>query len=231
MKLEDMLYTFYAKDGALIGVRHMRFDDAIYLFDIFENMGSDSRYQRFHQSADHLHSGRIWREAEAIAHMDVKKQEGLVAFADLPDKANVPVGAVRYVCMGDGRADTAVSIRDDMQGKGIGTALLGLLAEEARENGIRQLVADVLNNNKGIVRVLQKLPYELTRHPEGAYSTMVIHLDKVKKRTGRPEMAVARSGDRPQLPQVIEKIPLICNQEYKQWFQTGILRFGSVPET
>ena len=190
MKLDEMLYTFYTKDGLLIGVRHIRFDDAVYLVDIFENMSADSRYQRYHQSINHINPGRIWHEAETIAHMDIKKQDGLIAFADLPDKPNAPVGAARYVCLGEGRADTGVSIRDDMQGQGIGSKLLGLLAEEARHNGIQQLVADVLNNNKGIVGVLNKLPYEMTRHPEGVYSTLVIHLNRLKDEEKRSETAV-----------------------------------------
>jgi GNAT superfamily N-acetyltransferase len=193
MNMDEMVYTFYAKDGTLIGVRHMRFDDAIYLFDLFEHMSSTSRYQRFHQAADHLRPAHIWREAEAIAHMNMPLQDGLIAFADLPGQANVPVGAARYVCMGEGMADTAVSIRDDMQRKGIGTVLLRLLAEEARENGVPKLVADVLNNNKGIMEVLKKLPYELTRKPEGAYSTIVIHLDRLKEGQRRPETIMGAS--------------------------------------
>ena len=191
MKLEEMLYTFYTKKGLLVGVRHLRFDDAVYLVDIFENMSADSRYQRYHQSIDHVNPGRIWQEAETIAHMDGMKQGGLIAFADLPDKPNAPIGAARYVCLGEGRADTGVSIRDDVQGQGIGSELLGLLAEEARHNGIQKLVADVLNNNRGIVGVLKKLPYEMTRHPEGVYSTLIIHLDRLKDGEQRSETAVA----------------------------------------
>lgn len=191
MKLEEMLYTFHTKDGMLIGVRHLRYDDAIYLVDIFENMNSDSRYQRYHQTMDHVNPGRIWREAEAVAHMDNKKQGGLIAFADLPDKANAPVGAARYVCLDDKRADTGVSIRDDMQGKGIGSKLLGLLAEEARENGIQKLVADVLNSNKGIMGVLNKLPYVITRETEGNYCVLTVHLDKFKEEVGSTETAVS----------------------------------------
>ena len=190
MKLEEMLYTFHTKDGLLIGVRHIHYDDAVYLVDIFENMNSDSRYQRYHQTTDHIHARRIWHEAETIAHMDAQKQGGLIAFADLPDKRNAPVGAARYVCLGDRRADTGVSIRDDMQGKGIGSELLRLLVEEARHNGLQQLLADVLNNNKGIVGVLKKLPYEMSHRPEGGYSTLTIHLDKFKEGHTRSETAV-----------------------------------------
>jgi acetyltransferase len=190
MKLEDMLYTFHTKDGILIGVRHLRYDDAVYLVGIFENMNADSRYQRYHQTIDHIHAGRIWQEAETIAHMDAKKQGGLIAFADLPENSNTPVGAARYVSLGDRRAETAVSIRDDMQGKGIGSQLLGLLAEEARHSGFQQLVAEVLNSNRGIMGVLKKLPYEITRETEGNYCVLTVHLDKFKEGCIQAETAV-----------------------------------------
>ncbi len=191
MKLEDMLYTFHTKDGKLIGVRHLRYDDAIYLVGIFENMNADSRYQRYQQAVDHIQAGRIWQEAETIAHMDAKKQDGLIAFADLPDNSNTPVGAARYVNSGDRRAEMAVSIRDDMQGRGIGSELLGLLTEEARHKGIQQLVADVLHNNSGMMGVLKKLPYEITREIEGNSGVLTVHLDKYKEGCRRAETAVA----------------------------------------
>lgn len=191
MKLQDMLYTFHTKDGLLIGVRHLRHDDAVYLVDIFENMSADSRYQRYHQIVDHFHAGRIWQEAETIAHMDAKKQGGLIAFADLPDNSNTPVGAARYVCLGERSAETAVSIRDDMQGGGIGSELLNVLAEEARHKGIQQLVAEVLTSNKGMMGVLKKLPYEITREIDGANYVLTVHLDIFKEGCMRTETAVA----------------------------------------
>jgi acetyltransferase len=201
MELQDMLYTFHTKDGILIGVRHLRYDDAVYLVGIFENMNADSRYQRYHQIVDHIHAGRIWQEAETIAHMDAKKQDGLIAFADLPDNSNTPVGAARYVSSGDRRAETAVSIRDDMQGRGIGSELLGLLAEEARQNGIQQLVAELLNSNRGMMGVLKKLPYEITREIEGTYCVLTVHLDKFKEgymRAERPFVALLVGAERRQ---------------------------------
>jgi GNAT superfamily N-acetyltransferase len=182
-KVQAMVDTFKAKNGQDVRVRPLVYDDAVYLVDIFEHMSPDSRYQRFHQTTDHVHPGRIWREAENIAHMDETQQEGLLAFADLPDRPNAPVGAARYVCIGEGRAETAVSVRDDMQNNGIGSALLRLLAEEAREKGIKHLVADIVNSNKGIFAVLNKLPYTVTRKADGAYSSVTIDLTKPKVET------------------------------------------------
>lgn len=190
MKKQEMVTIFKTKDGEEIGVRPLQYDDAVYLVDIFENMSSDSRYRRFHQTTDNVRPARIWREAENIAHLDQSRQGGLIAFADLPDRPNAPVGAARYVCLGDGRAEAAVSVRDDMQGKGIGTELLRLLAEEARARGIQKLVADVMNNNRAILSVLRKLPYVVTRHPDGISSTLEINLNQLKEDV-EPETAVA----------------------------------------
>lgn len=181
MNKQEMVYFFKLKDGQEIGVRRLRHDDAVYLVDVFENMSSDSRYRRFHQMIDNPRPDRIWREAENIAHLDEARQGGLIAFADLPGRPNAPVGVARYVCLGEGRAETAVSVRDDMQNKGVGTELLRLLTEEARAKGIQKLVADVMNNNRAILCVLRKLPYVVTREPDGLYSTLEIDLTRRKE--------------------------------------------------
>jgi GNAT superfamily N-acetyltransferase len=176
MHEEEILYMFDTKDGQEIRVRGLRTDDAPHFVDIFENMGSDSRYNRFHQTADHLDPRRIQLEAEKIANIPSERQGGMIAFADLPGRRNVPVGAARYVCLGDGVAETAVSVRDDMQGKGIGAKLLRLITENARERGVRLLTADVLNSNKGIFAVLMKLPYRINCKSEGAYTVVEVVL-------------------------------------------------------
>lgn len=177
---KEILYVFNAKDGQEIRVRHLSPDDAPHFVDIFENMSSDSRYLRFHQTADHFHPQRIRLEAEKIAHTSPERQGGLIAFADLPDRANVPVAAARYVCMGDGVAETAVSVRDDMQGKGLGTKLLTQLCKDALGRGVRLLTANILNTNKGIFSVLMKLPYRINCIPEGPTTTIEIVLTEPK---------------------------------------------------
>ena len=114
MITKEMDRFFKTKDGQEIGVRHLRFGDAVYRVDLFENMSSDRRYRRFHQPADNMHPGRIWREAETIAHLGASRQEGLLAFADLPNRPNAPVAAARYGCLGDGCAEAAGSVRGYM---------------------------------------------------------------------------------------------------------------------
>jgi acetyltransferase len=158
----DSLQT---KNGTTVWVRPLLPQDASYLVDIFEHMSADSRYSRFQQALNHISPERVRIEAENIAH--TPSQIGFIAFADLPDQLNAPVGAARCVCVGDGRAETAVSVRDDMQNQGIGTHLLGLLVEEARAQGVKKLLASIQSSNKAIIHILNRLPYAYTRKSIG----------------------------------------------------------------
>lgn len=168
------IYHFETHDGLAVHVRRMTNEDTPYLVDIFKHMGADSRYHRFHQPTAHLDDDFVWDEAQHIA--DLYNAGGLIAFADLPDQPNAPIGGARYVLTGDGRAETAVSIRDDMQRMGIGTRLLQLITEEARLAGVSTLVATIQNDNRAIWRTLKHLPHPLRRVQDGITSEIEIDL-------------------------------------------------------
>jgi acetyltransferase len=178
MKMKSITEQFETKAGTLIWIRPLLPEDTPYLVDLFEHMGADSRYSRFHQPLDSITPERIWEEAENIAHTPM--QVGFIAFADLPDQPEVAVGAVRYVCLGDGVAEAAVSVRDDMQGQGIGTQLMSLLAAEAKNQGMIRLTANIQSANKAIIRVLNRLPYPHTRTTLGPDSEVALDLTSFK---------------------------------------------------
>jgi GNAT superfamily N-acetyltransferase len=106
----------------------------------------------------------------------------LIGFADLPGEPDAPVGAARYVVLEPGVAEVAMSVRDDCHGLGIGTRLLQLIAEQrAREAGIRCLTGEILNENEAVWMVLKRLPYRVTRRPQGLFSTVEIDLTKPER--------------------------------------------------
>jgi len=171
---EAYIYHFETRDGMAVRIRRMTNDDTRYLVDIFKHMGADSRYHRFHQPTAHLDDDFVWDEAQHIA--DLYNAGGLLAFADLPDQSDAPIGGARYVMTGGGRAETAVSIRDDVQRMGIGSHLLKLIAKEARLAGVETLIATIQNDNRAIWCTLKHLPHPLKRVQDGTISEIEIDL-------------------------------------------------------
>ncbi|MFO7538335.1 MAG: APH(3') family aminoglycoside O-phosphotransferase [Chloroflexota bacterium] len=178
---EIWLATITAKDGTAVRVRLVGPDDVENLITIFDHMGPESRYQRFHRNLEHPPQAQVIIEAERIAQAEPEQQEGLIGFADLPGEPGAPVGAARYVVLEPGVAEVAMSVRDDCQGLGIGTRLLQMIAERAREAGIRRLTGEILNENEAVWVVLKRLPYRVSRRPQGLFSSVEIDLTKPER--------------------------------------------------
>jgi acetyltransferase len=173
-----IMNTFITKNGHLIYVRPMLPEDAPYLVDLFEHMGDDSRYRRFNQTLDRVEIDRIWLEAEQIAQGTASNSYGLLAFTDMDDRPEVPVAGARFVKLTPAQAEIAISVRDDMQGMGIGTHLMSMLVDEARRQGIVVLIGSIQNDNRAVWAILKKLGYRINRQPEGNSTFISIHLDK-----------------------------------------------------
>lgn len=196
---KDMTHQFVTKTGMEIFVRPLRPEDAPYLVDLFENMSAESRYNRFLQTTENVDIDRVWLEAENIASQTNSASVGMVAFSNLPDRANAPVGAARYVKITGQQAEIAISVRDDMQHVGIGTQLLRLLVDQAADEGIDQLVGTVQNSNVPMWAMLKKLGHRLERHPEGSYSLIILHVHETDSRVEDWMDAAADYSPEPQI--------------------------------
>ena len=181
MNDNNWIKTFPAKDGTGIRVRRIGPQDVENLIDLFDHMGPESRYRRFHRSLENPPVDQVRAEAARIANADPAEQMGLIAFADLPDEPAAPIGVARYVRTGPKTAEIAMSIRDDCQSQGIGTRLLQLLVEEARADGLETLTGDILNENEAIWVVIKRLPYAVVRRPEGSFSAVEVDLTRPER--------------------------------------------------
>ena len=127
------------RDGTEITLREVEPDDKDALASGFDRMSPTSRYRRFFAPKDKLTDADL----RYLTEVDHRDHEAVVGMGPNDE----PVGVARYVRVGDERAEVAVAVVDDWQNLGAGTALLGRLTERARENGIKQFVALIMQDN------------------------------------------------------------------------------------
>jgi acetyl coenzyme A synthetase (ADP forming)-like protein len=134
------------RDGSLAHVRPVRSDDRALLLGFIENLSPDSLYLRF------LHAVK---PDEAVKELIPSAGE----FALIVMREEMVIGHAIYAITTPGKADAAVVVADDYQGKGLGTILLGQLAEAAIVEGISVFEAQVATQNARMLRVLRELGF------------------------------------------------------------------------
>jgi GNAT superfamily N-acetyltransferase len=142
--------TVRLRDGATICIRPIEPDDRAELAAGFRRLSPESRFRRFLSPIAELSE----RDLDYFTQIDHHDHEALAAF-DTETDAGVAVA--RYVRTGPDRAEPAVAVADDWQGRGVGSALLDALAERAYESGIRCFEATVLATNSQALALLHGL--------------------------------------------------------------------------
>ncbi len=119
------------------------------LAKLFERLSPQSRHRRFLTPKPTLAP----RELAFFTEVDHVAHEAIVAVHECE---NAIVGVARYVQDGgEGVAELAVEVADDMQNRGIGSALVARTIESAGANGFTRLTAMTLWDN-GPARALMR---------------------------------------------------------------------------
>jgi RimJ/RimL family protein N-acetyltransferase len=63
-------------------------------------------------------------------------------------------------------AEVALVVRDDYQGKGVGTAVLSYLTELAQKEGLLGFTAEVLIENAPMMHLFEKMGFDIQRRTE-----------------------------------------------------------------
>lgn len=169
-------HRFRTDDGLEIRVRQERPEDGHILVDLFQNLGPTSRYNRFAKVLGAPDPARVAQEAERLARLEPPHDVAWLAFADLPDQVDTPVAAARYMRRSPEVAELGVVVRDDLQNRGVGSQLLNYVLQQAKADGICEIVGTFQSNNHAIWRLLSYSPFHVTWHMEGPQVDVVIHL-------------------------------------------------------
>lgn len=168
--------TLETASGMVLRVRAEQPGDGPVLVELFSHLSPSSRYLRFSKSMDNPDPRRVQQEAERLAQIGPPVDMAWLAFADLPDQPPVPVGGVRYDRTKPGEAELAVEVRDDMQQRGIGTALLRFACSHAQQEGLQRLTATFRSENRGIWALLKRSPFPVSWKLDGPEVNAVIDL-------------------------------------------------------
>jgi RimJ/RimL family protein N-acetyltransferase len=152
--VREQSYRFALKDGTPILVRAIRPEDKALLQQGMAQLSEVSRYRRFMSLVSELSESqlRYLTEIDYVNHM---------AWGALDLSGPTPRGAgvARYVRSEEdpAKAEVAVTVLDEYQGRGLGTLLLGVLARTAAANGIHTFIAYVLHENAPMMRIFHDL--------------------------------------------------------------------------
>jgi GNAT superfamily N-acetyltransferase len=86
-------------------------------------------------------------------------------------------------------ANASFAVRDDYQNQGIGKELLAYLTYLAKKRGILGFTAEVLRENRRMLRVFEKTGFDISKRMEqGVYELKMIFRDEEVKRPDSNEM-------------------------------------------
>ena len=145
------------RDGRDVTIRAMKPDDRDGLIAAVQRSSAQSLYRRFFGLKRHFSE----QEISFFLNIDFVDHVALVAVVD---EAGQPViiGGARYIMQEAGKAEIAFAVVDQYQGRGIGAALMRHIAGIARAAGLKELTAEVLPDNKSMLKVFEKMGIPFT---------------------------------------------------------------------
>ena len=146
------------RDGSTVHVRPVRRTDAPAVEQLLKGLSDRSRWLRFFSGFPNLPKAVEW-----ATEVDFDRRYGLVAATGGEGQVVGHAGFERQPDHPE-RAEVAMEIADAMQGKGLGTILLGQLTEAANEVGVQVLDAEVLAENHQMVKVFRDSGFPVKTH-------------------------------------------------------------------
>ena len=139
--------TVLTRDAVQLAVRPVEPRDEALLEDFFENVRESDRRFRFLSAQAHIGHDQI----APLVEVDHWQTENFLAF----DMANGALVATAMLAC-DARMDVgeiAVSVHSDYRGRGVGWAMLDVLARAAQDRGLKQVIAIEARENHAAIEL------------------------------------------------------------------------------
>jgi acyl-CoA hydrolase/RimJ/RimL family protein N-acetyltransferase len=147
------------KTGLNILLRPAKISDEPLLKDFFYGLSDDSMHLRFFSSRKDMPHTRL----QEYGVLDYTKRMVILAILAKTERESI-IGLGQYDVDEDTHyAEVAVVVRDEFQSHGVGTELLSYLTFLARRQGILGFTAEVLAENRQMLRILEKIGFEVEK--------------------------------------------------------------------
>lgn len=151
------------RDGRSVAIRPIRPEDEPLMVEFHRSLSEQSVYYRFFRSitldrrVDHERLSRI-------CFLDYDREIALVVLLANPEGSSRIIGVGRLTHQREGEdAEFAILVSDKFQRQGLGIELLQRLVEIGRQEGLRRILAYMLPENRGMIRVAERVGFRIKR--------------------------------------------------------------------
>ncbi|HYP20234.1 MAG TPA: GNAT family N-acetyltransferase, partial [Chloroflexia bacterium] len=165
------------KDGVPLLIRPIRPEDEPLVAEFHKRLSTESVYMRYFQHVqlgDRVAHERLVR----ICFNDFDREAALVAEHLDPQtgqRAIVGVGRLSRSHVAN-EASFAITINDAWQGRGLGQELLRRLVQIGRDEKLDRITAEILPENRGMIRVSEKVGFKIVNDHKGDEVRAVLEL-------------------------------------------------------
>ena len=157
------LTTHFDARGEGLMLRPIRPEDATAHGGFFARLSPEDIRYRFFTAMRELSPEQMAR----MTQIDYEREMAFVAVRSRPetDGGDETVGVARLVCENDVRGEFAVVVQPDMKGRGLARALMQLLIEWGRAQGLVEIAGQVLADNQPMLGFMRRLGFTIHRMP------------------------------------------------------------------
>ena len=157
-------------DGWKVFVRPVRPDDEPLILDLLQHVSKEDLRLRFFDSIKQFSHPFLVR----LTHLDYAHA---MAFAAFDETSGDILGVVRLHSdpAGDS-SEFAILLRSDLKGRGLGWALMQMIIEYGKSEGLAQIIGQILHENLVMLRMCRELGFEVKTNPEdlGLYEVTLV---------------------------------------------------------
>ncbi|MEB0047535.1 MULTISPECIES: GNAT family N-acetyltransferase [unclassified Pseudomonas] len=156
------------KDGRHILIRPLEEKDRDREYAFIKRLSAESRHMRFLAQVNEPGTALL----NQLMDTDNKQRTAYIALVHENGQL-IEIGISRYAATGEHECECAVTVADDWNHLGLGTALMEHLIKAARQNGFRQMYSVDASSNGPMRELAKALGFETHNDPDD--SRQVIH--------------------------------------------------------